>query len=89
MRPRRLALLLPAVLLVVTPTAAAAHATGVTSYANCTAVHAHYKGGIAKVGAKDKRKSGGHARYKPYVSTALYTANKKMDRDRDGIACEQ
>lgn len=26
---------------------------------------------------------------KPYVSTALYNANKKMDRDKDGIACEK
>ncbi len=58
-------------------------------YKNCTAMHKKYKGGIAKKGAKDKRRGGGHARYKPYVNTAYYTANKKSDADKDGIACEQ
>ena len=57
-------------------------------FKNCTDMHRKYKGGVARKGAHDKRASG-HARYRPYVSTALYTANKKMDRDHDGIACEQ
>jgi hypothetical protein len=59
-----------------------------TTYANCTAMHAVYKGGVARSGAKDKRANGGHAAHKPYVSTALYNANKKSDRDGDGVACE-
>ncbi|MGI8880938.1 MAG: excalibur calcium-binding domain-containing protein [Jatrophihabitans sp.] len=58
-------------------------------YKNCTAMHKKYKGGIAKKGAKDKRPGGGHAKYKPYVNTSFYNANKKSDRDKDGIACEQ
>lgn len=62
-------------------------------FANCTAMHSYrngvYKGGIAKPGAKDKRKGGGHAKYKPYVNAAYYQANVKMDADHDGIACEQ
>jgi hypothetical protein len=66
----------------------AAQAKAVHVYKNCTDVHKTYKGGIARTGAKDKRASG-HAKYKPHVSTALYNANKKMDRDKDGIACEQ
>jgi hypothetical protein len=91
MRLRRTsAVALPTVLLLSLPVATAqAKAPAVVAYKNCTAVHAHYKGGIAKVGAKDVRKGGGHAKYKPVVSTALYNANKKSDRDRDGIACEQ
>jgi hypothetical protein len=52
-------------------------------------MHHTYKGGVARKGAHDRRRSGGHARYEPYVSTALYKANSGMDRDRDGIACEQ
>lgn len=60
----------------------------VTKFANCTKMHAKYKGGVAKVGAKDKRASG-KARYAPYRSTALYNANKSMDRDKDGVACER
>ena len=26
---------------------------------------------------------------KAYISKALYNANKRLDRDRDGIACEK
>ena len=58
------------------------------TFQNCTAMHAVYKGGVAKAGAKDKRANGGKAKYKPYVSTALYNANTKSDRDMDGVACE-
>jgi hypothetical protein len=66
----------------------AAEAKPLHAFANCTDVHTVYKGGIAKVGAKDHRASG-HARFKPYVNTALFNANKSMDRDKDGIACER
>jgi hypothetical protein len=52
-------------------------------------MHKTYKGGVAKRGAHDHRRSGGHARYAPHVSNALYNANSKMDRDGDKIACEQ
>jgi hypothetical protein len=89
-RPRRLAaalvsgaLLLGVPLLSATPAEAAAK-----EFKNCTAMHKVYKGGVAKSGAKDKRANGGKAKYKPKVSTALYNANKKSDRDKDGIACE-
>jgi hypothetical protein len=52
-------------------------------------MHRVYKGGVARRGAHDHRASGGHAHYAPVVSTKLYNANAKMDRDHDGIACEQ
>lgn len=64
-----------------------AEAAPAKEFKNCTAMHAVYKGGVAKSGAKDKRKSG-KAKYKPYVNTALYNANKKSDADKDGVACE-
>ena len=60
----------------------------VKKFANCTEMNKQYKGGIGKPGAKDKRASG-RAKYAPYRSTALYNANSKMDRDKDGIACEK
>ena len=28
-------------------------------------------------------------KYKPYYSTAIYTVNVTLDRDKDGIACER
>ncbi|MDQ2838509.1 MAG: excalibur calcium-binding domain-containing protein [Actinomycetota bacterium] len=58
-------------------------------FKNCTEMHKVYKGGVARSGARDVRRSGGHAKYKPVVNTALYNANKKSDADHDGIACEQ
>jgi hypothetical protein len=80
------ALSVPLLLAAATP--ALAKGPAIVDYKNCTKVHVHYKGGIAKPGAKDKRASG-HAKYKPYVNAALYAANKHSDRDKDGIACEQ
>ena len=68
-----------------TPAVAATHAR---HFKNCTDMHKTYKGGVALPKAKDRR-AHGHARYAPHRSTSLYNANKKMDRDHDGIACEQ
>lgn len=61
--------------------------TKVKTFANCTEMHKVYKGGVAR-SSKVKNK-GGTTKYKPYVSQALYDANKKSDRDKDLIACER
>lgn len=59
----------------------------VKTYKNCTELNKDYKGGVAKTSsAKNK---GGKTKYKPYVSKALYNANKSKDRDKDNIACEK
>ena len=71
------------------PAGAAVERPAVHHFLNCTDMHRVYKGGVARRGAHDHRASGGHARYAPYVSTKLYNANSQMDRDHDGIACEQ
>lgn len=55
-------------------------------YKNCTELNKKYKGGVARRGAKNK---GGKTKFKPFVSNALYEANKSKDRDKDGIACEK
>jgi hypothetical protein len=72
-----------------TPAGAAPARPAVHHFQNCTDMHRVYKGGVKRKGAHDHRTSGGHARYAPYVSTRLYNANSQMDRDRDGVACEQ
>ncbi|MBS4201859.1 excalibur calcium-binding domain-containing protein [Bacillus sp. FJAT-49732] len=59
----------------------------VKTYKNCTALNKDYKGGVAK-SSKVKNK-GGKTKYKPFVSSSLYNANMKLDRDKDGIACEK
>ncbi|MBM7646627.1 hypothetical protein JOD45_002859 [Scopulibacillus daqui] len=61
--------------------------TKAKKYKNCTELNKKYKGGVARTSsAKNK---GGKTHYKPYVSKALYDANKKLDRDHDFIACER
>jgi hypothetical protein len=59
----------------------------IKTYKNCTALNKDFKGGVART-SKVKNK-GGKTKYKPYVSKALYDANKKSDRDKDLIACER
>lgn len=65
------------------------------TYANCTAVNKVYSGGIAKKSVtRNKVTSAGKTTYRALKGTvkkddALYAANKKMDRDADGIACEK
>jgi len=60
----------------------------VVRFANCTAMHKKFKGGVALPGAVDHRTSG-HAKYATYRSTAWYNANSRLDRDHDHVACEQ
>lgn len=63
----------------------------VKAFKNCTAMHkvSAYRGGIKRVGAHDRRSSGGAAQYKPYVSSKRYKLNAGSDRDHDGVSCEQ
>lgn len=57
-----------------------------TTYRNCTELNKVYKGGVARVGAKNV---GGKTKYTPFYSNELYKANSGSDRDKDGIACEK
>ena len=61
--------------------------SGAKKYANCTALNKDFPGGVAK-SSKVKNK-GGKTKKSPKVSAALYNANIKMDRDKDGISCEK
>jgi len=56
----------------------------VKTFANCTDLKGTYPNGVAKSEAAARG-----LRYKPFVHAKLYEANKKMDRDKDGIACER
>lgn len=55
-------------------------------FKNCTELNKVYPGGVALPGAIN---SGGATKNKPKYDKALYNANKKSDRDKDGIACEK
>ncbi|WP_262174102.1 excalibur calcium-binding domain-containing protein [Saccharococcus sp. Marseille-Q5394] len=56
-------------------------------FKNCTELNKTYPGGVAK-DAK-VRNVGGKTKFKPFVSAEIYKAHTKMDRDKDGIACEK
>ena len=55
-------------------------------FKNCTELNKVYAGGVALPGAVN---SGGVTKQKPKYDKVLYNANKKSDRDKDGIACEK
>ena len=55
-------------------------------FENCTELNRVYPGGVALPGAVN---SGGTTKKLPKYNKALYVANKKSDRDKDGIACEK
>ena len=65
----------------------AAVSEAATSYSNCTALHKHYKYGVAR-SQKAARYQVNSGHYRPYVSLSLYNANSYSDRDKDGTACE-
>jgi hypothetical protein len=62
-------------------------AAGAWEYRNCTALHTRYPHGVGRIGAHDHTSSGdpvtGFRR-----SNVLYLANRGLDRDKDGVACE-
>jgi hypothetical protein len=55
-------------------------------FKNCTELNKVYPGGVALPGAVN---AGGATKKEPKYDKALYNANKKSDRDKDGIACEK
>lgn len=55
-------------------------------FKNCTELNKVYPGGVALPGAIN---SGGTTKREPAYNKAVYLANKKSDRDKDGIACEK
>jgi hypothetical protein len=55
-------------------------------FKNCTELNKVHPGGVALPGAVN---AGGVTKKEPKFNKALYNANKKSDRDKDGIACEK
>jgi hypothetical protein len=55
-------------------------------FKNCTELNKVYPGGVALPGAVN---AGGMTKMTPKFDKKLYEANKKSDRDKDGIACEK
>jgi Spy/CpxP family protein refolding chaperone len=77
----------------VTLAPASAHGTAPYLWKNCTHVHTKYRHGVGKLRAHDHTRSGTNPVTNFYRSTRLYNTavryNSDLDRDRDGVACEQ
>lgn len=56
------------------------------TFKNCTELNKVYPGGVALPRAIN---SGGETKLSPKFDKGLYEANRKSDRDKDGIACEK
>ena len=82
---KRVAISLSLILSLLIPTISQANAAA-KKFKNCTELNKVYPGGVALPGAVN---SGGVTKKEPKYDKALYTANKKSDRDGDGIACEK
>ena len=60
-------------------------------FKNCTALNKEFPGGVAeKTTSVNKNKAGvlQESKNTPKVSSKIYKENKGLDRDKDGIACE-
>ena len=81
--------------LVLVPSLAGTAEAGPRTFKNCTQLNKTYKGGVAKSRSVRNtkvvrgKKVAADSKYAPKVSASLYKANKKHDRDKDGIACER
>jgi excalibur calcium-binding domain-containing protein len=88
-----------AVIAVLAVGAGGAAATGARSYSNCTALNHVYPHGVGRSGAHDHTRSGTNPVTNFKVSNTLYAYNdggaarhpgeRDLDRDNDGVACEQ
>lgn len=73
-------------LLLISQVGVAAPVIHTKAYKNCTDLRKSYPGGVAK--SKSSTNQGGKTKKTPTVNAKVYASNKQMDRDGDGIACE-
>ena len=62
------------------------HQASAKVFKNCTELNKTFPGGVALPGAINQ---GGMTKLTPSYNKKIYEANKKSDRDKDGIACEK
>lgn len=86
---KKFALTLAATAVALSPALVAhsADAAAVRTFKNCTELNKKYPHGVGLPGARDRTSGTPVTTFKR--DRALYNANKKSDRDKDGIACEK
>ena len=75
------------VLLIVIPVLLVASPAHARTFKNCTEVRKVYPMGVAKSSAAAKKQKN-YPVNNPLVSATIYKTIQKMDRDKDGTACE-
>jgi hypothetical protein len=86
---RRLALLAMSLVLAASVGVEGPANAAARTYADCTSMHRVYANGTAKSATAAAHPSPSWIKIKPpAVDSGAYTANRKLDRDNDGIACE-
>jgi len=81
---KRIAILCGLALVLAAPATSAPQAG---SFRNCTALNKVYRHGVGRFGARDHTSGTPVTNFKH--SNRLYRANRGLDRDKDGIACEK
>lgn len=87
MTSRRSAALVLAAVLGVSVLANGAAQASARQFADCNALHTVYPNGVSKSANPSPLPSWVKIRT-PVVDAATYAANRRLDRDNDGIACE-
>jgi hypothetical protein len=87
MTSRRSAALVLAAVFSVTVLANGAAQASARQFADCNAMHTAYPNGVARSAKPSPLPSWVRIR-PPAFDAATYAANKRLDRDNDGIACE-
>ncbi len=88
----KLSLVLVIVFLTALATAPATASVQSQKFKNCSALQKVYEGGVAKNKKATNRNTKGQqqrSNYSPFVSKKIYNMNKRLDRDKDKIACER
>ena len=80
-----------AIISIAVPANAAQHATNVATATarTCATLNVRYPHGVGRPGAHDQTKSTKRPVTNFTRNKAGYLANKSLDRDHDGIACEK
>jgi hypothetical protein len=88
MKPRHKAAVLAACAVLAVTMGGAADAAP-RAFADCNVLHVSYPNGVAKTAKAAAHPFPFWIRIRPpVVDASTYSANKKLDRDNDGIACE-
>jgi hypothetical protein len=85
----RCALVLAAVLLGAAAAPPAHAAPPPPRYQKCADLQARYPHGVAKPGATDVVRGAAKPATKFVINKPVYLANRHLDRDKDGVACEK